>query len=523
MRTRMDIFILKIMIKSKFLASLSLALTILASFTACDDNTDTIGTTLADATAGVQIETATFNVLSQSLQVDSVLSRNTNGYIGRVKDPETGAYITADFMAQLNNIEDFQFPELEDMVTLDDDGNEVFGTGTLFADSCAIYAFVSGIYGDSTQTMKATAYEMAKPMNEDRLYYSNFDPIEEGYVADDAYSIDKAYNLVDYNVSQSERDTSTYMPYITFKLNKPYTARDGKTYSNYGTYMLQMYYDDPTNYKNAYTFRNNVVPGFYFKFKNGLGNMATIQAVRLDVSFRYRSLYADTETDDDGNETTVYKDTLYSGAAVFWSTEEVLQTANFTNDNEAISDLAADQTCTYLKTPAGIFTEMTLPVDDIMYGHENDTISSARIEIPRINHTVQSEYAFDVPSKVMMVPKDSIFSFFENENLYDSKTSYVTSWGYSTSSTDNTYTFGNISGMITAMYKSKLAGNTSEDWNKVVLIPVTLETTTASSSYYSSASTVVKVCNDMSLTSTKLVKGTDAGELQLSVIYSKFK
>ncbi len=511
------------MTKSKFLASLSLAITILAGFTACDDTTDTIGTTLADATAGVQVETATFTVLSQSLQVDSVLSRNTNGYIGRVKDPETGAYITADFMAQLNNIEDFQFPDLEDMVTLDDDGNEVYGTGTIFADSCTLYAFVSDIYGDSTQTMKATAYEMAKPMNEDRLYYSNFDPMEEGYVADDAYSVDKAYNLVDYNVSESERDTSTYMPYITFKLNKPYTSREGKTYDSYGTYILQMYYDDPSNYKNAYTFRNKVTPGFYFKFKNGLGNMATIQAIRLDVSFRYKSEYEYTETDDDGNETTLTADSLVCATGVFWSTEEVLQTANFTNDTEAIKELAADQTCTYLKTPAGIFTEMTLPVDDIMQGHENDTIASARLEIPRINNTVQSEYALDVPSTVLMVPKDSIFSFFENENLYDNKTSYVTSWGYSTSSTDNTYTFGNIGGLITAMYDSKAAGNTSEDWNKVVLIPVTLETTTASSSYYSSSSTVVKVCNDMSLTSTKLVKGTDAGELQLSVIYSKFK
>ncbi len=80
----------------------------------------------------------------------------------------------------------------------------------------------------------------------------------------------------------------------------------------------------------------------------------------------------------------------------------------------------------------------------------------------------------------------------------------------------------------------------SADWNKVVLIPVTLTTTSTSTSnsssysyyyyYYgssssSSSTTVTKVSHDMSLTSTKLVKGTndDNSPLKLNVIYSRFK
>ena len=81
----------------------------------------------------------------------------------------------------------------------------------------------------------------------------------------------------------------------------------------------------------------------------------------------------------------------------------------------------------------------------------------------------------------------------------------------------------------------------SADWNKVVLIPVTLTTTSTSTSnsssysyyyyyYYGSSSsssntTVTKVSHDMSLTSTKLVKGTDDDNspLKLNVIYSRFK
>lgn len=86
---------------------------------------------------------------------------------------------------------------------------------------------------------------------------------------------------------------------------------------------------------------------------------------------------------------------------------------------------------------------------------------------------------------------------------------------------------------MAAIEKSKRTAN----WNKVVLIPVTLTTTssstTNSSSYYyyyyygsssSTSTTVTKVSHDMSLTSTKLVKGTESNSpLQLQVIYSHFK
>ena len=58
------------------------------------------------------------------------------------------------------------------------------------------------------------------------------------------------------------------------------------------------------------------------------------------------------------------------------------------------------------------------------------------------------------------------------------------------------------------------------NWNKVVLVPVTVSTTTNSN-----RSTVYnKIVNDMSLTSTRLVGG-DANShspLRMSVVYSKF-
>jgi hypothetical protein len=71
------------------------------------------------------------------------------------------------------------------------------------------------------------------------------------------------------------------------------------------------------------------------------------------------------------------------------------------------------------------------------------------------------------------------------------------------------------------MIKKKKEGTISENWNKVVLVPVTTEYSKTSSS--SSVSVLSKVMHDMSLTSTRLMKGTDTDSpIKLSIIYGKF-
>lgn len=506
---------------SKYIAGIALAC---LAFTACDDTTDNIGASLAEGNDGVAIQSASFDVVSRSIAADSVLSRNIIGYLGKVKDPETGAYITGDLMTQFNSLEGYTFPPIENLVTYDAAGNATYGkSGSIKADSCEIRLVVENYYGDAQQNMKITAYEMGKAMNENQLYYSNFNPLEKGYIAEHGIRQDKVYNMTDYNVPKSKRDTTNYRPYITVKLNDAYTDKDGKEYSNFGTYILEKYYSNPGNFKNSYTFRNNVVPGFFFKVKSGLGNMATIAYAQLNVYFKYKETKAGT-TASNGMTNADKKDAAVNGISVFWGTEEVLQTSTISNDKETINKLVADESCTYLKTPAGIFTELTLPVDEIVEGHKSDSIVSAKLSLQRLNNNVTSNYAFDVPKNILMVQADSLYSFFEKGKIHDNKNSFTAAWGAttSTSSTDNTYTFQNISGMISAMKKVR---GKSANWNKVVLVPVTLSKTQRSSNGTGTTSTVVnKVSNDMSLTSTRLVKGTSTNSpIKISVIYSRLK
>lgn len=461
----------------------------------CDDTTDSIGNSLTDNMDMLKVTTDTFNVATRSIVADSVLSRSTTGYLGKIRDIETGNYITSDFMAQFSTLENYKLPEKDSIVSLQD--------GEVIADSCSIRLFYTDYYGDSLATMNITAYEMNEPMKEGVKYYSNFDPIAEGLIRNDGMKVNKTYTLTDLSISDEDRaDESSYTPNIKINLNKPYTDKNGVTYNNYGTYIMRMYYEDPDRFKNSYNFIHEVCPGFYFKTNDGIGSMAYITVSQLNIYFRYLN------------------DSTYVGTTSFSATEEVLQTTNISNDKQNIADLANDNTCTYLKTPAGIFTEITLPVDEITENHSNDTINTAKISLTRINNNTHDEYSLSAPSTLLMIPKDSLYTFFENGDNVDYKKSFIATYSSST----NQYTFNNISGMITYMADIKKKGlaensnwlNEHPDWNRVVVIPVSVTT--------NSSSQIVKIVHDMSLTSTKLVGGSENPyePIKINVIYSKF-
>ncbi len=464
--------------KFKYLASLALATLI---FTSCDDTTGNIGSgTLIDNSDNLNIVTDTFEVATRSIVADSVLSRNYTGYIGKVRDPETGAYLSCDFMTQFYLAENFEFPEKDSIKSI--------VNGDVAADSCDIHLYYKEFYGDSLAPMKLTAYELATPIPE-KTYYSNFDPEKAGFV-NMRSGVSKVYTMTDLNVDEDTRNGSDYIKSIRIPLDP-----------SFGTKILRHYYNNKNDFKDAYTFIHNVIPGFYFKTQSGLGAMAHIYLSQLNVYFRHKMTV--TTADD------TKKDSIITSTATFPGTEEVLQTTNVVNDKNAIMRLANDNNCTYLKSPAGIFTEMTIPVENILRNHENDTINTAKVSLTKMENKVNSAYAPQAPQTILMVPKSEMYSFFENKQIANYKTSFLATFDSST----NQYTFNNIGTLIRHMWNNR----TEKDWDKVVIIPVTTT--------YNTSNELTNVTHDMSMTSAKLVGGpsNSNGAITLTVVYSKFE
>lgn len=487
------------------------------TFAACDDTTEEIGGSITNKIDNINISDSAFNVTTKSIVAGAVLSRNNTGLIGKMKDPETGNYVKGDYMTQLSVLPTFDVDTLDYI--------KQANNGSIEADSCYLLVSYNASYGDTIAPMKVTAYEMTEPMAEDQEYYSDYDAFKEGWVSENNQHWSSNYNL------SNTSDVKNFKIY----LNKEY-KKDGKRYKNYGSYIMQTYAEHPEYFKTNYKFLHNVCPGFFIKNVGGTGNMAKIWNTELIFYWtRHKTIKAmDGVTDSTA---------VGIGYNRFDGTEEVLQLNKIENDTKNLEQLASQPNCTYLKSPAGIFTEVTLPIEDIMRGHEKDTLNTASISFPRLNNADEDNaYNFATPSTILMVQKDSLLSFFEKSKLADNRTSYTASYSR-TGTYKNAYTFQNIANLVSAMYKNKAEGekknanwmNEHPNWNKVVLVPVNVITTTQG---YTTV--ISKINHDMSLASTRLIVGTDdpdkdytkdektskkvaSGPIRIKVIYSKFK
>ena len=471
----------------------------------CNEDTDSIGSSLTQSTDDLKINTGIYEATTRSILADSVYARNFDCYFGIVKDPETDTYVMNEFMAQFNVLEDMVLPDKSQIVSL-------IG-GEVVADSCELWLYFDKdeCYGDSLTPMKMGVLELEKAMDSEAIYYSNYDPEEEGYIRSDGLQKDLVFTLANLTYSDSLRNTSSYRDFARVTLNDEYKGKDGKTYSNYGSYILRNYYDHPEYFKNSYAFVHSLCPGFYFKLLDGLGVMAKMGRIVLKVFYRYES-YVDEKT--------------VNGVLTLASTPEVLQTVKVTNEKAGLQRLVNDNSCTYLKSPAGIFTEVTFPVDEIMDGHWLDYLLSVSISFQRINSANPNDkYNFDATETILLLPKDSLNTFFEKEKTYDYRHSYVASL------IKNNYTFTNLGDLITTMYEEKILGELDDpnwtkkhpDWNKVVLVPITTPTltTTTTNASTTTVTTTTPISHQIGLSSTQLVGGKDS-PIEIKVIYAKF-
>lgn len=499
------------MMKKLIMAGIAILTVAISS---CDEETISVGNSLTSAVDQFTIITDTFDVATNSLPIDSVVSQSTYTYIGRVKDPETGTYISCDYMTRFNILENdlnSVFPAKGNIINVDDDKEPV-------ADSCFVKVMISAYQGDSLEAMKLQMREMAVPLREDTIYYTNYDVEASGKlraVEDGGIRQNKVYSISDLTLSDSLRNVyrnKSYYEYVNIPLNKPYTDKNNKTYKNYGTYIMRTYYEHPEYFRNSNTFARNVCPGFYLKSTDGLGAMIEVAFTQLAVYYTHKR-----------------NDKNYSENKRFNSTDEILQTTHIVNDKKSIESLLkmkANENCTFLKTPAGIYTEVELPINEIKMGrnnngeHLNDTIAAAKISFSRMNSkTDLSEIMLEEPTTLLLIERDSLYSFFEHRNMPNNVTSYLAAYN----STFKTYSFNNISGLINSMWNHR---NMSPNWNKAVLIPVQTTTTMDLSSNSSS-----NIANEMNINSVRLVRGVVSKEdepykpsdVRISVIYNTNK
>lgn len=461
----------------------------------CDDNTSTMGIPSKDEE--VFPSYGTFLAYTHSEAMDSVLGNSTSSYLGSIDDPETGTRIRADFAAQFHTFENYSFPKFNLMFP--DDGVKRT-TDSIRCDSVEVRLYFSNYYGAKNAPLKLEVYPLDKNnvLQEEEDYYTDTD-LDQFVLPGSEPIATKVFTTEDYNLADAERNSATHADNVRIML--PDTV---------GSLIMRAYYDHPEYFKDSYTFIRKVCPGFLFKIRSGNGSMLSVDVSTLNIYFNFYD--------------KVKRDSTCSALARFAATPEVIQSTQFSNDD--MQSLVEEDDCTYLKTPAGIMTVAQLPINEIYQNHETDSVSRAQLTFTRLNNTKPSTQSLGIPQSLLLVRKADATSFFKKRSVADSKTSYTTSY----SSTYNTYTFNNICRLISLCRKEKLAGMKAEnlteqeweqkhpDWNKVVLIPVSIST--ATDTYGETHQ--VSVTHDMSMNSIRLQGGANT-PIKMQVIYSRFK
>ena len=494
-------------------------------FAGCDDHTGTLGIDMLPSEDNMQAHTTLFNVTTQSVKADAVFAKTSTGYVGRFSDPDFG-FFDCSFLTELNCTDNYRFPELYHY----DEATKT-GSGTMAGDSVVavqLVIYYSSWFGDSLNASRLSVYELNDRWLEERqkegtpYRYTNIDASQ--YIDNSTLLGRAAYSAYDTSVSDSIRNATdsngdkTYYPHITIPLDKKSFGEER---------ILKKYRSNPEYFAESEAFINNIFKGVYVKTDQGDGTILYVDRVDLQMQFRFHAV----------NDTTGVKllcqdgtDSLfYSMNTVFASTKEVIQ-ANRFNNSERLEERINERNNTYLKSPAGIFTEARLPYEEINEKLANDTLNGAKLTFTNFHQDSKYEFSMSAPTTVLLVRKSDYLSFFENGEITDNTTSFIATHN---SVATNQYVFNNVARLVTTCINEKKAAREearqkagaawnetawkatweaeNPDWDKVLLIPVTV-------TYDNNSSQMIGVQHDLKPSYARLVGGPEGDVLRLEVV-----
>lgn len=535
--------------KAKILRYASTCMLAVLTLVGCDDTTGTLGMDMLPPADGLSAHLKNFDVYTESCQAEKIYSKTSTGYIGSFTDPTFGKY-EASFLTELNCTDNYKFPvEVYKVTEKDSQDNPTKATGVMVEDKITkvnLVVYYSSWFGDSLNACRMAAYELNKKWLDDRKNPDNYRYASEIKVSDYYDKKDllgrRTYSAYDTSVPDSVRNAKdsygnkTFYPSVTFSLDA----------DKFGTKILELnrdYQKGKNNFfDNAEKFIENVLPGIYLKTDFGDGTILYVDRVDLQMQFRF--YYTDETTgvalkkkvtDENGEAGT---DSIgYGWTTAFASTKEVIQANKFSSENnEKIDDLINDKSCTYIKSPAGIFTQATLPYDQIYEELKNDTLNAVKLTFTNYHQKDDFEFSMQAPSNVLLIRVNDYEKFFAENELPDNITSFVTTHN---SAGTNQYAFSNLARLVTTCINEKNAAkakakeeagsnwNESEwenkwkndeetkDWDKVYLIPVKLAYDSSSSGQ------LINIQHDLQPAYAKL-EGGENKPLQLNVTYTRF-
>jgi len=439
----------------------------------CDDGLSLVGNTLIPETDKITAYADTFQIQASTIQRDSLFAKTTNGYLGEYFDPLYGR-LKSDYLCQFYCEENYQFDGTPHNNTID-----------------SIYlALYYWTIGDPGTPMQIQVFPVTQRL--DKVYYTNVDPVDYCDLTNELGSlVFTGAGGVIIDSIQISSNAFSYMRRLQIRL--PHEL---------GQKIYEETVNNPASFKDQQAF-NDFFPGFYVTTGYGSGCLLDIR--RTDIFIDYYFV----------EENSAGEDSLAYRSEQFITTKEVIQLNRFENsDTEQL--LTENDDYTFVKTPAGIYTRFVLPSTEIKPVIENRIINTMIFNIKYMPNE-DWPYSLSPPPHLLLIPEDSLNNFFQNRNVENNITTYISSnEDYSSSTTSGysattrTYYFHNIATLL-----SYHIATTPDEDLRLLVVPVNRTTSSSSYGYYTT-----EINNYLAPSGVKLRKDNDL--MKITVISSKY-
>lgn len=415
------------------------------AFTACQDDTTTVGSSLITEQTVITID-STFTATGTTLLDPVVQSRTITQLLGCLDAKEFGAF-KSDFVCQF-------LPSLSletEGVTVED------------IDSAKLIMFmVPGDFtGDSLVPMGIEVYPLTKQLP--YPIYSNFDP--EGY-----YDKSKKLGSTIYTAHAMYNDSVNSLNFRSFTVTLP---------RELGQNLFNAYLQDSSFFALPDKF-TSLFPGLYVTTSFGSGRVINISETRINVYYRQHTT---------ATVNNVEVDTVYNKVRSYFTVSPEVITNN--NISLKLSDqlnALAQQGNSLLVSPAGMETRIVFPTTDLVNTYRKgagdlSVLNGLSFEIPAVS--IENSYGIEPPADVLLILAKDKDKFFAENKIADNVTSFTASYN----STNKSYSFSAMRDYLVEMLKKDTID--PEDYT-FLLVPVSIQTE-SNSGYGSTVSYITTI------------------------------
>lgn len=398
---------------------------VLLSLTACDKNNNSIGENLLPQYTKMSAHSEVFTMDMATISADmkanasstatgtsynNIYVNSTLGYIGEIPNAEFGA-IKCEYLTQVYAPRGYKFASepVEHKV-----------------DSAFITIYYQGFSGDSIAPIEVSAYQLKKAL-----------PFQKYSISDisEYVSTDNLLGKASYYANRGHGSLANGLKYIRipFPLDK---AQDFYNKSKEGSPV----FDSQEAFSQYF-------PGIYLTTSAGSGSVLRVMDTAISFFFQTEKMLRRKST---GKVDSLGIVTQLEELA---HTSEVPQLSRFANSGvEELLQKSSTEPYTYLKAPAGVLTEVTIPtveikksLDKAPAGYER-VLNSLHIQFTGEKPN-KSLYALNPPQDLLLLPKDSVSNFFERE-LTELNTPYTAFISNRLTAGSLVYDFGNITSVV---------------------------------------------------------------------------